>query len=101
MHAHSWSVQVSCLAMIECVHAARCRRIIPRRLVGERCERERIGIHKGGRQPPRVCHWLGSAVVVFVVVKLSQVSEKMMGSQYIVVFVLDWLICRNHGCDSE
>jgi hypothetical protein len=101
MHSHSWSVQVSCLAMIECVHAARCRRIIPRRLVGERCERERIEIHKRGRQSPRVRHWLGGAVVVLVVVKFSQVSEEMIGSQYIVVFVLDWLIGREHCCDSE
>ena len=87
--------------MIECVHAAWCRSVIPGRLVGERCERERIGIHKRGRQSPRVRHWLGAAVVVFVVVKLVQVSEKMIGSQYIVVFVLDWLIGRNHCCDSE
>jgi hypothetical protein len=87
--------------MIECVHAAWCRSVIPGRLVCERYERERIGIHKRGRQSPRVRHWLGGAVVVFVVVKLVQVSKKMIGSQYIVVFVLDWLIGRNHCCNSE
>src|ERR1700722_6444852 len=87
--------------MIECVHAAWCRSVIPGRLVCERCERERIGVHKRGRQSPRVRLRLGGKVVVFVVVKFVQVSEKMISSQYIVIFVLDWLIRRNHCCVSE
>lgn len=86
--------------MIEGVDAPRGWSVIPRRLVGEGGKCERIGIHEGGCQSPRVCHWLGGTVVVFGVVKVGEVSEKGIGSQYIVVLVLDGLICRNHCCET-
>ena len=98
MHAHSRRVQISCLAVIQRVDAAWGGSIIPGRLVGKGGERKRIGIHERRGQSPRVCHWLGSTVVVFAVVQVGEVSEKVLGSQYIVVFMLNGLVCRDHCC---
>lgn len=89
MHAHSWCVKISRLAVIESVDTSWRWCIIPRRLVRERSERVRIGVHEGGSQSPRVLHWFGSVVLVFDIVQVGEVSEEVVVGQYIVVFVLD------------
>lgn len=85
--------------MIKCVDAPWCRSVIPGRLIGEGRESKRIGVHEGRRQSPRVCHWLGGAVVVFDFVEVAKLPKEGVGGQYIVVIVLDRLICRHHFCE--
>lgn len=71
-------MQVAGLVVVESIGAARCGRIVPRRLVSKRGESKAVGVEKRGGEAPWfvVSTWCRVCVLdVFVVGKLAAMQS--------------------------